>query len=111
MSILSIAEEFSDVPLGRTRDDGDFTGEEFREKLLLPRLKKASADDPLVVVLDGAEGYPSSFLEEAFGGLVRHQYYTPAELRSRMKIEAGAGYRLYADILWEYIDEAGAVSQ
>ena len=59
---ISIARDFSDVPIGRDRADGDFTGEAFREDWLIPKLRKASARDPLIVVLDGAEGYPSSFL-------------------------------------------------
>lgn len=108
---ITIAKDFSDVPIGRARSDGEFTGEAFREDLLIPRLRKASADDPLVVELDGAEGYPSSFLEEAFGGLVRNAEYTAADLHKLLKIEAGTGYKTYAEIIWDYIDEADGTAR
>lgn len=104
---ISIAKDFSDVPIGRARSDGDYTGEAFREDYLIPQLRKATANDPLIVELDGAEGYPSSFLEEAFGGLVRHhKEYSADELRRLLKIEAGAGYRTYRNIIWDYIKDA-----
>jgi len=111
MSKISIAKDFSDVPVGRTRADGEFTGEKFREEFLVPGLKKASSAAPLIVNLNGAEGYPSSFLEEAFGGLVRKGYYTAAQLRDLLKIEADNGYKTYAGIIWDYIDEASLPSQ
>jgi len=66
--IISIATDFSRYPAGRTRADGPYSGELFRTKMLEPAL---AAGDHLVVNFDGARGYGSSFLEEAFGGLVR----------------------------------------
>ena len=107
---ISIAEDFSDVPIGRTRDDGDFSGQAFREDYLMPNLKNASAANPLIVNFNGAEGYPPSFLEEAFGGLVRHQYYSVAELEKCLKIEADNGKKAYVEIAWEYIHEADKFS-
>ena len=69
---LNIAKEFSDVPGPRSPDEGPYSGEEFRDKLLLPRFEEAERrGEELVVVLDGASGYGTSFLEESFGGLVR----------------------------------------
>ena len=104
---ITIAKDFSDVPIGRYREDGDATGEEFREEWLRPNLEQASEGDPLIVDLNGAEGYPSSFLEEAFGGLVRKGYFTAQKLKKILKIEAANGYILYHDIIWEYIPDAG----
>jgi len=71
-STISIAENFSRYPGPRYRKDGPFSGEEFREGYLQPALSAALKDGGIVaVVLDGVAGYGSSFLEEAFGGLVR----------------------------------------
>ncbi len=103
---ISIAKDFSPWPVGRHKEDGDTTGEAFREKWLVPELKKASSDFPLIVNLNGAEGYPSSFLEEAFGGLVRKKHHTAAELKKILKIEADDGYKFYRDVIWDYINEA-----
>lgn len=69
--IIRIAENFSRYPAGRYKDDGPYSGERFREELLLPALNK---EEPTIIDLDGARGYGSSFLEEAFGGLVRAGY-------------------------------------
>lgn len=72
MVIINIAQEYSRTPGGRFEKEGAFSGEEFREKLLIPRYELAcSRKEHLKVILDGGYGYGSSFLEEAFGGIVR----------------------------------------
>lgn len=71
MRQINIARDFSVFPGGRTPDDGPNSGEEFREKHLIPALK---TKEKLQIELDGTRGYGSSFLEEAFGGLVRCGY-------------------------------------
>ena len=69
---LEIAKDFSKETGIRYRSESDFSGEEFREDLLLPKFNEAvQLEEKLVVVLDGVRGYASSFLEEAFGGLAR----------------------------------------
>ena len=63
------------------------SGEEFRESLLLPALKKCIKEkDILYVVFDGCSGAGVSFLEESFGGLIRAgvQY---DDIKKWMKIE------------------------
>lgn len=50
--------------------EGEFSGELFRDKILYPKLMEAK-EDKLIVDFDGCYGYGTSFLEEAFGGLVR----------------------------------------
>lgn len=70
--ILNICKEFSETPGARYKNEGDYSGEEFRETLLLPRFLDAQEKkEKLVIELDGGYGYPTSFLEEAFGGLAR----------------------------------------
>lgn len=69
---IAIARDFSDTPGGRKIIEGDFSGELFREQILLPKYKEAvEKKDKLEIDFDGAFGYPPSFLDEAFGGLVR----------------------------------------
>ena len=47
---------------------GEYSGEWFREEVLMPAIK---IDNHIIIDLDGVAGYGSSFLEEAFGGAVR----------------------------------------
>ena len=64
--------DFTLYPGPRLKEDGAFSGEEFRDEHLLPEYRKAVEKKVrLCVVLEGTKGYASSFLEEAFGGLVR----------------------------------------
>ena len=69
---IHIATEFSVFPGPRYEREGPFSAQEFREALLEPRFRRAEANgEELHVDLDGGFGYSTSFLEEAFGGLVR----------------------------------------
>lgn len=105
MNRIRISSAFSEVPLGRYPSDGEFSGERFREEFLKPALEQGE----VVVEIDGTEGYGSSFLEEAFGGLVRKGYYSAAELHDCLKIEtADPGFAVYSTLIWKYIDEADA---
>lgn len=68
---LNLAEEFSPFPYGRDKTDGNFCGEIFRDEYLIPAFRKArDANEALEVSLEGVQAGPS-FLEEAFGGMVR----------------------------------------
>ena len=72
---LSILQDFTEYPGPRYRADGPFSGELFREEILSPALREAiERRVPLVVILDGVAGYGSSFLDEAFAGLLRHGF-------------------------------------
>lgn len=69
---LTIAKDFSETPGGRNKNEGNFSGEEFREKLLIPSYVEAKNQrEKLLIDLDGTYGYATSFLDEAFGGLAR----------------------------------------
>lgn len=69
---ISIATDFTPTPGGRYARDGKWSGEEFRDSLVAPKLAEAKVlGAALVINLDGTAGYATSFLEEAFGGLVR----------------------------------------
>lgn len=99
---IKVASEFSNVPLGRFPDDSQFNGTTFRENWLIPAL---ASHHLIQIDLDGAEGYGSSFLEEAFGGLVRIHGFTSAELLDRIQIISNEDPTLIEEIR-QYIDEA-----
>lgn len=105
MMIVNIAEDFSRVPAGRYHPkDGNRTGERFRDEILKKFLR--GNEDKITINLDGAVGYPSSFLEEAFGGLVRDGF--PYEvLKQRLAITTTEPRKKrYIDQIWQYIQEA-----
>lgn len=105
-TVINIATDFSPSPAGRFYPaDGDFPGQLFREKLLLPAVKE---NDRVVINLDGTDGYGSSFLEEAFGGLVRLGYSGDV-LRQKLQIESSrVSYPLR---IWKYIQKADLSKQ
>jgi hypothetical protein len=104
---LSIV-DFAPSPGGRFTADGKFSGEWFRDDILAPALKDAIAkSEPLVVVLDGTSGYGSSFLEEAFGGLIRRRLFAPRVVREWLKIQANSPlYNPYKVLADKYIAAA-----
>lgn len=68
MKKISIANDFSVFPGGREPSDGPFSGQEFRDNILIPIIEK---NENAIINFDNVRGYGSSFLEESFGGLVR----------------------------------------
>ena len=100
---ISIARDFSVYPAGRKIADGPFTGEKFRDQLLVPRLRQ---DDHVTLDVDGVEGLPSSFWEEIFGGLIRAGW-TLAQLRSKLTIKASQPELVvYPALAWKFASEA-----
>ncbi len=101
MRTIDVAQEFSKAPFGRYKSDGDFSAERFREEVLKPALTE---DD--VVEVDFTKvslGVGSSFLEEAFGGLVRAGL-AKKFLLSHIKIKAKMDF--YEDLVKEFINSA-----
>jgi hypothetical protein len=68
MNTISIAKDFTRFPSGRFEKNGTTSGEAFRKRFLEAPIARGES---VQVQLDGTIGYGSSFLEEAFGGLVR----------------------------------------
>ena len=67
MITINIAEDFSITPGFRTYSDGPKSGEEFFDSLLLSKFQEALEKDvKLKIILDGTNGYTSSFLNESF---------------------------------------------
>lgn len=63
---INFVQEFTDCPGGRLEIHGDHSGQEFREKFLRPAL---DGFDRVILNLNGAVGFPSSFIDEVFGVL------------------------------------------
>ncbi|TAN46790.1 MAG: DUF4325 domain-containing protein [Methylococcaceae bacterium] len=103
MRKINIATQFSRYPAGRFCTDGPNSGERFREEFLTPVLESGESTE---VILDGARGYGSSFLEEAFGGLVRKGYSTD-RIKQCFKLISNDDSSLEAEV-YGYIDEARA---
>jgi STAS-like domain of unknown function (DUF4325) len=98
---ISIASDFSRSPAGRYRTDGPYSGEEFRESVLWPALQ---SNDSVAVDFTGVRGFGSSFLEEAFGGLVRARGMTLEQVRSRVQIKSPL--QIYERRVWKYVADA-----
>jgi len=82
---ISIARNFSKYPAGRYRTDGRASGQAFRDDHLVPALQEGGI---VSVVFDGIAGCGSSFLDEAFGGLVRNAGMDKAFLDAHLKLVA-----------------------
>lgn len=81
MIIVNVAKDFSRYPTGRYMKSGNTSGEEFREKFLIPNFELGQV---VRIELDGTIGYGSSFLEEAFGGLARKSKLSANEILKQL---------------------------
>ena len=97
---VDIAKDFSPFPAGRFVSDGPFPGEKFRS-VLVGLLAKSRT---VVVKMDGTIGYGSSFLEEAFGGLVRLEGFSASDLRKRLRLESSDP--AFSNEAWGYVNDA-----
>ncbi len=68
---INISKDYTETPGARSKIDGDYSGEEFRQKFLEPLFQDITDESEIIITLDGTYGYGTSFLEEAFGGLAR----------------------------------------
>jgi hypothetical protein len=105
---ISVASDFSPFPVGRTPEDGDYNGQTFRERLLTPALREAIAEDGRVVVwLDGIKSCGSSFLESAFGGLIREDRFQKKQLAKYLEIKSNnKAHDRYLRAINRYIESA-----
>jgi STAS-like domain of unknown function (DUF4325) len=103
---ISVAKDFSRTPGPRLKKHGSFSGEAFRDEILIPKFREAlKHDQKLVVDLDSTAGYLSSFLEEAFGGLVRAGN-EPARVKQYLEIKSDDEPYWIQDIEDDYIPNA-----
>jgi hypothetical protein len=103
MTQVSIADDFSATPGGRFNRDGPFSGQAFRERFLEPSIDRNEVVD---VYLDRVAGLPSSFLEEAFGGLFR-RHNASRQVRDLVRLHAQtASLQPYVVLIHRFMDEA-----
>jgi hypothetical protein len=92
---VSVAANFSRHPGPRRKTQGRHSGEEFRELLV----KWLAESEHLVVDLDGTSGFGSSFLDEAFGGLIRDEGMTKSEVMRRITILSAMDESYKAEVM------------
>ena len=103
---MKIATDFSRIPGARYPEEGDFSGQEFRKNVLLPQLKKAIQEKvKLTIDLDGTAGLGTSFLEEAFGGLIREDRLDYNEIIGTLEFISEEDPDYISEI-YSYIDDA-----
>lgn len=79
---------------------------DFRNKLLKPKyLEAVEKNEKLKIDLDGGYGYGSSFLEEAFGGLIRDLDEDYKQALEIIQIKSNDEPSLIEDIT-KYIEDA-----
>lgn len=103
--------DFSKFPAGRDDDDGAYNGTKFRREVLLPAINRAlaTAGETVEVSLDGVLSFGSSFLEEAFGGLVRVERLNPRDLARVIKVQASRPvYQTYKRQIEKHLKEAAS---
>lgn len=105
MSTLFI-KDFSKYPGPRYEKLGANSGEKFRDSFLIPALLE---DPNLIVDFDGVFGYGSSFLEEAFGGLVRQGISKDKLINLKNNLKSKD--QSIVDEVISYIDDALKVSK
>lgn len=66
---INVTKDFGKKPYGRYAEDGEWNGTKFRAFLA----EKLREFDHVHVNLDGYNRYGRSFLDEAFGGLIREE--------------------------------------
>lgn len=102
--MIHIATEFSETPGPRSRDEGDYSGQEFLEDILKPKFEEAKKNKQrLLIDLDETYGYATSFLESAFGGLART--YEPNEILETIVFKSNEEPYLEMEIK-QYIKDA-----
>lgn len=94
---------FSRTPFGRYDRDSDFSAEKFRDTVLIPAIENAQGEDVQVDFTRVALGVGSSFLEEAFGGLVR-KGFDKNELIAHLSVKDRIG--IYDKQVKKFIEEA-----
>ncbi len=106
MKKLKVIEDFNFTTGPRYIREGANSGEEFRINVLYPKVKEAINNKCVLEIdLDGAAGYGTSFLEEAFGGLIRENNLSYNAINSHIRIISTEEEYLIEDID-EYMKDA-----
>jgi|CXWL01.1.fsa_nt_gi hypothetical protein len=99
---INVAEDFNLYPFARYKNQSDSSGEEFRDNILVPALKSF---DKVKVILDGTEGYGSSWFDESFAGIVRKGILSKEDLLKKLDLVSEEDPS-YINEIKKYISEA-----
>ncbi|WP_257282132.1 STAS-like domain-containing protein [Endozoicomonas sp. ISHI1] len=101
--MINVVNDFHPRPFGRYKKTAEGrSGEEFRDDYLVKHLKQ---NQDVIVDLTGYNRYGPSFIDEAFGGLVR-KYKFPVEfLRQHLVIKHDLLESVVA-LAWDRIEAA-----
>lgn len=102
---IKVSTDYTKTPGFRHKSQGEFSGEDFREKFLEEYFIDPNDDRVIEIDLDGGLGYATSFLEEAFGGLARK--FPNSNCIDRIKIISTEEPYLVEDIM-SYIRDSSA---
>ena len=105
--LFSIARHFSPNPGPRLAKQGAHSGEALRRKLV--RILE-STQSTVLVDLDGTRGIGSSFLDEAFGGLIRTERKSRDDILKRLKFQSRIDPS-YIETILDSINRASAEQQ
>lgn len=107
--VYDVGNRFHNRPIGRKLADGEFSGEAFRQIVLFPffdEVRNSGSNDVLVLNFNNVSMAGSSFLEEAFGGLVRAGF-SKAFIKDHLEIIVDWELKeLISDRIYQYIDKA-----
>ena len=98
---INVAKEFYPRPLGRIPEDGEYNGTLFKDSILIPAIKN---NRTVVVDFHGVAMAGSSFLEEAFGGIIRERIITKKDFSSRIIILTDR--QVILDRIKKYVSDA-----
>ena len=109
---IQVASRFSRHLGGRYKSDGPWSGEAFRDAVLLDCVQSAlDKREPLLINFDGVAGTPTSFLEEAFGGMLRAKpEWKLSDVKRFVKIDAPKTpfLKTFMELAYQYMDRADA---
>lgn len=108
--IIDLAKDFSPYPSGRFPVDGEFNGQRFRDNWLVPAITDAQRGHEKVVVdIDGVRTFGSSFLEEAFAGLIRLRKFNRQQVNELLEVRCTKPHlTIFKDTIASYIRDAVA---
>ncbi|MBC7199659.1 MAG: STAS-like domain-containing protein [Pseudomonas balearica] len=102
---INVVKDFNKKPYGRYPNDGEGCGQYFRQRVLAPALRE---HDKVHVILDGYNRYGRSFLDEAFGGLIRYEGFSWEDLQRKLTYSHSL-VKSIETLIKDRIDAAGGV--
>ena len=105
---INVAADFTPIPVGRLRREGNKSAEEFREEILYPKFCEAlKHEDILEVDFTGMRGLSGSFMEVVFAGLIRDKGFdADAVLQTIKFLPEDTFFDFYIEAGMKYIEQA-----